>query len=625
MCGILAALGFEPPGRALDLVAHRGPDGAGWARFDSPAGPVTLGHRRLAIIDLSDGGRQPMTSADGRFTLAYNGEIYNYRELRAELEAHGRSFRTESDSEVLLQAYAAWGPACLNRFNGMFAFVLWDDVKKCLFAARDRFAVKPLYWHAGPDRLAVVSEIKQLTALPGFAATSNDARLTDYLAWGLFDHTDETLFAGVRQLRGGTYLTARAADGFVPTVARWYRLPDAAPFAGTAEDAAVRLRSLLEDALRLRLRSDVPVASCLSGGIDSSGIVCLLEGLRADAGTASTQLAFSAVFDDPEADERRFVDIVDAATTVDIRRVVSDEAALTEVAGRMLWHQDEPFGSTSLFAQWSVFQAAAAAGLKVMLDGQGADEVFAGYLTTLGYHHAGLLRRGRMAGFVRALAADRRRHGTGTWAQLALTAAAMGALSALRGPLARIGHPSTAPWMRRDKLAPGTAFERSWHTRFGRRPAGLQALRESLVLDTSLPMLLHHEDRNAMAHGIEARVPYLDYRLVEFALSLPADLLVRDGQTKSVLRQALRGAVPPPVLARDDKLGFATPERRWLATVLGPWARRHAARTLDRRPDLFVPGRAKALIDPANADAASRRPLWRLAMVDLWTERFGIS
>ncbi len=619
MCGILAALGFEPPPAALDLVAHRGPDGQGWASFGSPGGPVVLGHRRLAVIDLSDGGRQPMATPDGRYWLIYNGELYNYRELREELRGQGWHFRSESDSEVLLAAYAQWGRDCLPRFNGMFAFAVWDDTEKRLFAARDRFGVKPLYWWAGPHGLALASEIKQLTVLDGFRARADEARLVDFLAWGLFDHGDGTLFDAVHQLRGGEWLEAEAADGFAPRTGRWYELAPATDVpVGDEEEAAARLRTLIEDAVALQLRSDVPVGSCLSGGIDSSGIVCLLEALRGDSGAA--RHAFAAVFSDPEADERRFVDMVERATDAEIHRVAVDEGAMEHLAETVLWHQDEPYGSTSMLAQWAVFEAAAGAGVKVMLDGQGADELFAGYPPMLAHHHAELLRRRRLAALWRALSAERGRHGVSFARQAALLIVAAFGSRIARGALRLARHPAAAPWIHADRLDGVTAFEAT----AGAGADDLVGLRRTMATATSIPMLLHYEDRASMAHGIEARVPYLDHRLAEFALALPPDMLVRDARTKWLLRRALRGAVPAGVLERDDKLGFATPERRWMTGPLAGWCRRRAARMAERRPDMVDANAVSTLLEGGPKAGQAGRAIWRLAACDAWMERFGV-
>src|SRR5829696_3666929 len=286
MCGLYASIAFAPERARIDLVAHRGPDGSGWRELAAAAGPVALGHRRLAIIDVSDTGLQPMADASGRYHLVFNGEIYNYLELREELRAAGHAFTTETDSEVLLAAYREWGEGCLDRFHGMWAFLIWDARDRKLFAARDRFGIKPLYVVANAHGAAFASEIKQLLGLPGLSGRMNLARVRDFLASGISDHTDETLFEGVRQIRPGSCVTIDASrrwnGAFEPK--RWYAIPAHGTLKLAEAEAAERLRVLLTDSVRLHLRSDVPVGSCLSGGLDSSSIVCLMSGMLAAGG-----------------------------------------------------------------------------------------------------------------------------------------------------------------------------------------------------------------------------------------------------------------------------------------------------------------------------------------------------
>ncbi|MGH8746893.1 MAG: asparagine synthase (glutamine-hydrolyzing), partial [Burkholderiales bacterium] len=378
MCGILALISH----RRIDAVAlaaasaavsHRGPDDEGYVLFAEGAEPLVLrggdlasaraapdacwhaalAHRRLSIIDLSEGGHQPMCTPDRRCWITYNGELYNYIELREELKSLGFGFASESDTEVILVAYRAWGPRCLERFNGMFAFVLLDLEARRVFAARDRFGVKPLYYWVSPEgQIVLASEIKQFTTLPGWRAVLNGQRAYDFLNWGLFDHSDETLFDGVFQLRGGESATFAvsgvAAHGARLPVSRWYELRPTR-FDGSFHEAGEEFRRLLTDSVRLRLRADVPVGSCLSGGLDSSSIVCLANRLLRETGIASSQKTFTAGSTTKEFDERAFAEEVVHATGVDAHYVEPDPDRLFELLGRMTWHQDEPFGSTSVY------------------------------------------------------------------------------------------------------------------------------------------------------------------------------------------------------------------------------------------------------------------------------------
>ncbi|MEO5957789.1 MAG: asparagine synthase (glutamine-hydrolyzing), partial [Opitutaceae bacterium] len=404
MCG-LAGL-FEPTApawlpdvtRAMTrLVRHRGPDGEGFAFYsparhevqavssaETPAGvpgakdappgsTLGLGHRRLSILDLTAAGHQPMTDATAEIWITYNGEIYNYAELRAELAPRGHAFHTGTDTEVIVAAWREWGEGCLAHFNGMFAFVLFDRRTRRLFAARDRFGVKPLYLWATPAAgLAFASEIKQFTAHPGWRARLNGERAYDFLNWGITDHTAETMFAGVRQLRGGEFISAPLEALATASPQRWYAV-QSAPFDGDFAAAGRRFRELLDDSIRLRLRADVPIGSCLSGGLDSSSIVCTV---RAQLGPRATehQKTFSAYSDVARFDERGFIEDVVAATGAASHSVVPDPTALLSELDTLVWHQDEPFSSTSIYAQWCVFRLARAHNVTVMLDGQGADE-----------------------------------------------------------------------------------------------------------------------------------------------------------------------------------------------------------------------------------------------------------
>ena len=281
MCGLYASIGFALERARLNVVSHRGPDDEGWREFASPAGAVALGHRRLAIIDLSEAGRQPMQDETGRYHLVFNGEIYNYRELRDELVGLGWSFGTSTDSEVLLKAYMEWNRGALDRLLGMFAFAIWDNRDKVMFLARDRFGIKPLYFFKSDSGVAFGSEIKQLLKLDGTSARMNLDRMRDFLVSGILDHTEETLFEGIVQLRGGECAVVSPGTGgrLAMRVDRWYRIPEGRAESLSEEDAGERFRELLQDAVRLHLRSDVPVGSCLSGGLDSSSLVCLMTDL----------------------------------------------------------------------------------------------------------------------------------------------------------------------------------------------------------------------------------------------------------------------------------------------------------------------------------------------------------
>lgn len=621
MCGIGGLFGgsfsgadrLQLAGQMADLIAHRGPDDAGFHLLQEGV----LLHRRLSIVDLSSAGHQPMATPDGQTWIVFNGEIYNFIEIRQELVRLGHTFATHTDTEVILLAYREWGVAALHRFNGMFSFLLVDLLIGKVFAVRDRFGVKPLYyWQLPCGALAFASEIKQFTRLPGWRAVANGQRLYDYLSWSVIDHTRETLFSGVFQLRGGEMaqfdLGAREPQ---LQIERWYHLRQER-FAGSFEEAAYQFRALCVDAVRLRLRADVEVGSCLSGGLDSSTIVSLASGLLKEQSAAKGQRTFTSCSDNPLFDERRYVEEVVAATRVQAHYVYPSPSDYFETARKILWHQDEPYHSASLYAQWSVFEAARRHGVKVMLDGQGADEQLAGYQAYFGARYTNLLLRGRWLLLLKELGGA------------SSSSRAFGLLlnevlpQWLRQPLRRLaGKGSSRPsWLRLDRLGAVPADP-------ARPPAGrcrVQALSEHQLLQSHLPMLLHWEDRNSMAHSIEARVPFLDYRLVEFVTSLPSEFKISGGWTKRVLRSGMEGMLPRSIGGRRDKQAFGLPEGEWFQGALQEPLRRGLRQAVERAQGAIHP----SICQIGEEMIAGRRPfhesVWRVVMCGEWIDQFGV-
>lgn len=631
MCGLYGSIGFAPDQARIDLVAHRGPDGRGWREFASGAGPVALGHRRLAIIDVSDAGLQPMADASGRYWMVFNGEIYNYLELREEMRAKGETFVSESDSEVLLRAYMLWGADCLPRLRGMFAFLIWDERDRTLFAARDRYGIKPLYMTSTPKGVAFASEIKQLLGLPGVSGRMNIARVHDFLSSGIADHTSQTMFDGVGQIRGGEYATVSAGSSgpIVVDVKRWYPA-EAGELKLSEAEAAERFRELLTESVRLHLRSDVPVGSCLSGGLDSSAIVCLMSGMMGSGAGGAKVNTVSACYAEKSVDEKPFMDAVVAHAHTQPHFIFPKAEDVFQRASDITWHQDEPFGSTSIFAQWCVFEEAHRVGVKVMLDGQGADEQLAGYHSGFHYYLAGLTRQGQFVQLVRAMLERRAYHGTGIGEQIVrhlvpfLPESVANLLQRQRAQV------SQHNWL-------GTELLRTRGNPEGAIPLSLRLLDLPKVTDlrtlcmvqtfaSNLQMLLHWEDRNSMAHSIEARVPFLDHPLVEFSLALGNDHKIVGGDTKRVLRRSMAGTLPEVVRERRDKLGFATPEQIWFRGPLRPMIEDGIEKTLARYPGLMNADGVRAL---AKEMLDGHRPvdfkLWRIVNLGIWGERFGVT
>jgi asparagine synthase (glutamine-hydrolysing) len=633
VCGLFASVGFAPDPARIDMAAHRGPDGRGWRVFDSPAGPVALGHRRLSIIDLDERAAQPMPSVDGRLWLIFNGEIYNYLELREELKAQGVRFRTQSDAEALLEAYARWGEAALDKLVGMFAFLIFDDRDKKLFAARDRFGIKPLYYVATPHGVAFASEIKQLLGLPGVERRINLRRADDYLSAGLTDHAEDTLFDGVRQLRAGECALLDLSGGRTeqPKVRRYYEAPREKGPALSERDAAARFKELFEQSVALHLRADVRVGSCLSGGLDSSSIVCVMDRLLKKQGATEPIHTVSACYSEKEVDEKPFMDAVTAETHTAPHYVYPKPEDAFALAETITWHQDEPFGSTSVYSQWRVFEEAKARRVKVMLDGQGADEQLAGYHLSFLTYAQSLADRGDGVALARLIMERWRSHGVSPAGQLKSLIAPHAPSWLKAGIKEAIGADGPgAGWMR-TALLDGAREAGGAIAATMRREgvASLDTIGELcllLVKGTSLPMLLRFEDRNSMAHSIEARVPFLDHRLVEFTLRLWDEHKIVGAETKRVLREAMRGVLPEKVRTRRDKLGFATPESAWFRGPLRPLVIDGVEATLARYPDLLDPKETRALMTAA---LDGRRPLdftlWRIINFGVWGKVHGMT
>lgn len=646
MCGIVGL--FAPEGleayrgelqAANDVVAYRGPDGEGFVvldaagrnavrapRLDGAGGPdlsgrtLALGHRRLSIIDLSEAASQPMPDRTGSCWIVFNGEVYNYLELGRELEALGASFRTRSDTEVLLEAYRAWGESCVSRFVGMWAFAIVDSERQSLFCSRDRFGIKPFHYHAADGRLAFASEAKQLLELPFVARHVNSTAVYDFLVYGAVDHGEDGFFEGICKLPPGHNLSFDLRTGAL----RKERYYDPDLRAGSRLDpgeAAVELRCLLRESVRLHLRSDVEVGSCLSGGLDSSSIVGLIHEMLEAEGRQANQRTFTSHFAEPEADELEYAQSVVAHTGVKTALAHPTLEDLRRDMDRLVWHQEEPFGSTSIFAQWSVFELVARHGVKVVLDGQGADEMLGGYLGLFPTFLDELWARGRYP----RMAWEAYRHGR-------LQGHDLGAVfQALAGPARRAGSTGVDPaaeapaWVD-PGLAHACAPRSAYRLSRGAQPCGPQApfgnLLAQMTLSSNLPGLLRYEDRNSMARSVEARVPFLDHRLVEFCLRLPATLKVRGGWTKWVLREGMKGTIPEKVRLRVTKLGFATPHARWQRGPLAP-----LVEEMVRGGSLEGYVRSDRALDHARLLAAggvADFAPWRWLSLGLWMRRFGL-
>lgn len=548
---------------ALAALHHRGPNDRGYDLRHTAHGAVVLGHTRLSVIDLTAGGHQPMISADERYAMIFNGEIYNYRELREELRALGHVFRTASDTEVLQAAWTQWQADCLPRLDGMFAFVVHDRHLQRLTCVRDAFGIKPLFYEQQGGHLIFASEHPALLALRGSRNQLDWQRSYDYLVHGDYDSADRSFVEGVRHLMPGHLLEVDLATFGTATPRCWWR-PDTRERARLSfADAAQAVREQFLQNVRLHLRSDVALGAALSGGIDSSAVVCAMRHVEPDAPIHT----FSYIAEGGDLSEEHWADSINRHVGARPHKVSADGADLIRDLDQMIRAQGEPFASTSIYAQYRVFQLARENDVTVTLDGQGADELLAGYSGYPGYRLLSLLGNGG------ALAAHDFAMRWSRWPGRSYRLAGMelGRIvlpdDLYRSARKMLGRDFAPPWLDTNKLAdagvtltearpPLSADSR------GRRV--MEQLGKSLQL-RGLPALLRHADRNAMQFSVESRVPFLTVPMANLLLSLPEEYLIsREGETKSVFRAAMRGIVPDAVLDRKDKIGFATPERDWL-------------------------------------------------------------
>lgn len=541
---------------ATDTIHHRGPDDEGHYDDDH----VAFGFRRLSILDLSPTGHQPMTDATQKLWIVFNGEIYNFIELKKELTARGERFQSSSDTEVILAAYRTWGVHCFERMNGMWAMALWDSEKKELILSRDRFGEKPLYYTRHEGGVVFGSEIKALLAVTKRVPPPNEQSIFDYLAFAFHDHTDQTFFSGIQQLSPGHYAVLK---GGTVTVSPYWTLQPAIDVPQNFAAAAECFAELFFDSVCLRLRSDVPVGSCLSGGLDSSSIVLAMRQLLDAQGAPTAIQTFTAASDNPVYDERRYSTEVNRLANAEGNTVFPHPEVFRQEFKKLLWHQEEPFLSMSMFAQWEVMKRAHAKGLKVLLDGQGGDEILAGYMPFFASLLANELRHGRIPGFIRQARAVARYHRRSLMDILPTFA-----LYALPQPVGK--------WLlRRAGNQDILLLEPAFRKKFFRAPvlptpfvSRLKNHMYRLLTGTGVRALLHYEDRNAMAFSVESRVPFLDHRLAELTMAVPDSFLLDGGETKRLLRAGLKKLLPASILTRREKMGFVVPQKEWMRTAL---------------------------------------------------------
>ena len=632
IAGIVALDGLDPQTLVTmtHLVKHRGPDGFGFAYFQADDAKlpevihnenrwpnctrplVGLGNRRLAILDLSALGNMPMQSQDGSLCVTYNGEIYNYREVRAELEALGHRFHTGTDTEVLLSSYQRWGEDCLNRFNGMWSFALWDRRNQVLFCARDRFGVKPFYYALIGRQFLFGSELKQFIHGAKVPRIANARAVYHFLEQSLFDHSQKTFFENILQLPGGHALTLRPRGSLEVSIRKYWELsvqPESGP-ARTEKENCEEFRKRWEGAVRLRLRSDVPVGSSLSGGIDSSAVICQAKKLA-----PSQQFhTFSSCIEEKGLDERPFIAAVGAAVHGAQHLVYPQAKSFWDQVDDIYYYQDEPLQSGGVFAQWCVMAEARKAGIPVLLGGQGGDETLCGYQKYRYFYLWQLLREGNPRLLRESFMSLR----NGTQSSWTLSDASRYFPAPFRSSFSVADHlcsPHFRAEFANQRVAIGIANS-------------IAARQKTDLTLTSIPSLLHMEDRNAMAHSIETRLPFLDYKLVEFAVNCPPSLKLRDGWSKWMLREVMKGTLPDAVRLRKSKLGFDVPQTGWMRDGLSN-GHRHVWETPVLQMGRFLDG-GKLAAEMRRFLKGDRRalptdPLFRAISLELWARVHGVS
>lgn len=576
-----------------DLIAHRGPDDEGFffgAHF-------ALGHRRLSILDLSPDGHQPMRHGD-KTVITFNGEIYNYLEIREELMRDGYRFTSKTDTEVILCAYDRWGSACVERFNGMWGFCLYDREKEILFCSRDRFGVKPFYYADTAQKFIFGSEIKQVLAGRGGNAVANMRAVRDFLIEGYSDHTHETFFEGVHALAAGHNLVVSLKTHQVE-LSRYYAL--AAPDEVQAldeEGAIARFRDELQRSISYRLRSDVKVGTCLSGGLDSSSIASLSAALYHENSAARFQ-AIHANSGIAGIDESAYARELADASKIDLFVIEPSAEEFIEAIDEVAYCQEEPFATPSIFMQYFVFRKARELGCKVMLDGQGGDETLLGYER----YYAAYLRSLPWREAIREL--------------FAMRANSRLSFSDLLGNFLYFSVSTIRIWRLRRKFA---YIKPEYLRRFpnirklSKGYRDIRAMQKMEIESFQLPHLLRYEDRNSMRHSVEARLPFLDYKLVEAAFGMQGHFKIKHGWTKHVLRVAMDGLVPKNILWRKIKLGFEAPADAWIKA-----ASASMKSTIGRSAIL-----AAMCKDELNFDKIDNVTFWKLYSIAKWEAVYSV-
>ncbi len=619
MCGILGWATAQSRderarfARALDTLRHRGPDDSDIYAADG----ILLGHRRLSIIDLSSAGRQPMVDSELGNVITYNGEIYNYLELRTELEARGHVFRTASDTEVLLHAFRAWGAQALNRLNGMWAFAIWQPATRTLFMARDRFGVKPFYYATTAEGLVFASEPKALLQLSPELRRADDGTVFRFLSAGELHVGEDTFYEAVKALPAGCYAEF-CPDVGVPKISRYWDYPEPASIVLDPDEAVSEFTWLLDDAVRLRTRSDVKVGLTLSGGLDSTAILASAQGLSAQG-----LQCFTSVYGGNERGEARWAAAAVRPYGSVPFEVEAPKLSWLDTLQEIAWHMDSPGYSPAVYPLWHLMKTARQQGVYVLLEGQGADEALGGYpqyaaLSVL-QHLCGMRGGAGFGSLIRTVRTSAQTFSAPVlfkWLLRELFPVLIAANRGLAGAASALDPAFRASMQGRTAAAQPAA---------GSRAEGHDLLTARLLQDHSrnvLPGLLQYGDAVSMAHGVESRLPFMDFRLVEWLFARDATFKIADGRTKWLLRRYLMQVGQQDIAARKDKQGYPTPVERWMAEDNGRFVR-----DLLLAPDACIrrycdsAALARLIDRHASGRKGSGNHVYRLVSTELWMRR----
>ena len=541
-----------------DSLSHRGPDGEGiWINSDNTAG---LSHRRLAIIDLSDAAAQPMHYLS-RYTIVYNGEIYNYIELKTDLQKAGYHFTTQSDTEIILAAYDFYKDECVRYFDGMFAFAIWDDKLNELFCARDIFGEKPFYYFLENNLFAFGSEMKALWAA-GVTKSADEKMMVNYLALGQVQNAankSQTFYKYIFSLPPAyTGLLSLSTMQF--TLNRYRDINKETSIKISEKEATQKLAFLLENSIERRLRSDVAIGTSLSGGIDSSTIAYLIS-QKSDPQKSNFK-TFSAVFPGFNKDESFFINELCNSFTLNNYKVIPASEGFLKDFEKLCYHQEEPFPSSSIYAQYKVYELASANNIKVLLDGQGADEILGGYSKYLHWYLQELSAKGKYIEVKKQKDLLQKGGSLLNWNYKNILAAYLPAQTALaleKREYKKIIHSQFIHSQLLQKIK-----GREWQGIYKPAITKLNDILYSNTMQHGLEELLRFADRNSMAHGTEVRLPFLNFDLVKFIFSLPSGYKIKDGFTKYILRKTMTGKIPDKILWNTNKIGFETPQKSWM-------------------------------------------------------------